>query len=200
MASPQLENGYLRIAQQLVDQFCRRCFNGQEWRILWAVIRKTYGYNKREDAISLSQFREITGMDCKSVARTLKCLRIKNVLICKESRAGNVYKINKNFDAWLVAKLPLLDGGESASGETATGGVATPRKEGVATPCVEPGGETATHNKQIDNRQGTFEVSDLKTETENLKNLGWKDEKIHSHFLMRNIPEPEIKKALEMTS
>lgn len=204
MASPQLENGYIRIARELADQFCRRDFNGQEWRILWAVIRKTYGYNKREDVIPFTQFQQITGMDRKSVTRTIKSLRIKKVLVCKESRDGNIYRINKDYKTWVVAELPLskklstvsTGRGETASGETAPGVGASPCVEVGATLCVEGRGETAPLNIQIDNRQGTFEISDLKTEAQDRRKLGAKDIEIKKIFLGRGIPEAMIDEVL----
>jgi phage replication O-like protein O len=203
MGQPQVENGFIRIARELVDEFCRRCFNGQEWRILWAIMRKTYGYNKREDVIALSQFQKITGMDRKSVTRTLKVLKTNRVLIVRVSKEGNIYRINKNYPDWVVAKLPLqklytvsTGRGETASGETAPGVGASPRKEVGATPCVEPRGETAPHNRQIDNRQGTSLSFDIKTEIKNLKNLGFDNLQIKQNLMMREIPEIDIDEAL----
>ena len=74
--------------------------NGCEFRTLLVVIRKTYGYQKKADIISLSQFVRSTGLKRANVCRTIKSLVAKRLLYKEE----NLYKINKNWEEWVVAK------------------------------------------------------------------------------------------------
>jgi phage replication O-like protein O len=60
MNSPQLENGYTRIANELLDALIRYRIPGEERQVLDVIIRKTYAYGKKEDRISLSQFHDMT--------------------------------------------------------------------------------------------------------------------------------------------
>ena len=205
---PQLEDGFVRIVSELVDQFCRRNFNGAEWRVLWAVIRKTYGFNKREDVIAYSQFVKLTGLHHRAVGRTLKALKLKNVLIVTEARVGNSYRLNKNYSDWIVADLLLPEtkenqpeklstGSNSASGKI-VGGVVAPHAGMVVAPlCVKGGSSSGTHNRQktIDNT--VFQVSELKKEIETLSKIGWDGQKIKGHLInTRGISESDVDKAM----
>lgn len=60
MINPQIENGYTKIATEIIEKFCYYRISGEEWLVLWVVLRKTYGWNKKEDKISLSQFADLT--------------------------------------------------------------------------------------------------------------------------------------------
>jgi len=70
--------------------FCARI------RIVATVIRKTYGWNKKEDWIALSQFEEMTGIGKSNVCRTLNQL-IKAKIIIK---CDNKYQVNSITKAW----------------------------------------------------------------------------------------------------
>ena len=80
VASPQKENGFVAIASEIVDRLALTRISGQEMQILWVVLRKTYGWNKKEDAISLGQFSEFTGMKRQHCNRAIKKLVSKKML------------------------------------------------------------------------------------------------------------------------
>lgn len=50
----------------VLDYVMKEC-DGGEWKIVSAVIRKTTGYRKAKDRISISQFMEITGLSNRAV-------------------------------------------------------------------------------------------------------------------------------------
>jgi phage replication O-like protein O len=79
MANPQKENGYTVIANEILEALMRIRLSGEEWKCLLVILRKTYGWNKKEDKISLSQFVLMTGMKKQSVHRALKKLSSKNI-------------------------------------------------------------------------------------------------------------------------
>ena len=79
MANPQLENGYTRIANELLEAIIRFPFNGSQLRLFLFLIRKTYGYQKKMDNISISQFVKATGLNRRTVVRELKRLEEMNV-------------------------------------------------------------------------------------------------------------------------
>lgn len=107
MANPQLENGYVKIANDIFDALSRIRISGEARQVLDVIIRKTYGYNKKEDAISLSQFCLATGMRRGDVIRGAKKLMDMNIISKKANDIANVYRINKDFDTWkpLAKKL-----------------------------------------------------------------------------------------------
>jgi len=104
MASPQLENGYTKIANELYDEICRWKFSAYEFRILIFIIRKTYGWNKKEDWISLSQFMNGTGIRQSHICRTISLLMQQNIITKGGNRTMPKYSIQKDFTQWI--KLP----------------------------------------------------------------------------------------------
>lgn len=80
MASPQLENGYTRIANEILEATAKFQFNGAQLRLLIFLWRKTYGFQKKADNISLSQWEEGTGLNRRTVQRELRALQKMNVL------------------------------------------------------------------------------------------------------------------------
>lgn len=105
MANPQKENGYTAIANEIMDKLARTPIRSEVRRILDFVLRKTYGFNKLQDKISLSQLAEGTNMKRSSVCRAKKEAVAKQLLHEDE----NGLSFNKNHDEWVVAKrLPLV--------------------------------------------------------------------------------------------
>ena len=49
---PQIENGYTRIANEILDTLCMFSIPGECMQVLNCILRKTYGYQKKEDRIS----------------------------------------------------------------------------------------------------------------------------------------------------
>lgn len=102
MASPQAEEGHVDIANELVDKFCQINFSAYEWRVLWAIIRKTYGWHKKTDIISLSQFSSITGLDRRVIHRVIKNLSALGVIavIPGDDRKPVTYGFQKDYELW----------------------------------------------------------------------------------------------------
>jgi len=104
MASPQKENGFIPISTELVDQFCRYRFSGEEWLVLWAVIRKTYGWQRKEDNISLSQLEALTGLPKPNIIRARSKLLSKKIIVIsfdnKDNKPVAKYCIQKDYDKW----------------------------------------------------------------------------------------------------
>lgn len=129
MASPQLEKGYLRIATEIIDKLIRYRLSGQEWQVLLVIWRKTYGWNKKEDRIPLSQIAKLTEISRSSAVRAIRKLGTKKILgrYKKVSTNINYYRFNKDFDEWLPRHkiVPTPQGGYQK--------VTTPRYQKVPT-------------------------------------------------------------------
>ncbi len=100
MASPQKEDGFTPIANEILNHLVMPGLNGSEFRLILWVVRKTYGFAKKADQISLTQFQKATGMKRSSVVKTLKTLVAKRLLLLE--KGGFVF--NKNWETWVVAK------------------------------------------------------------------------------------------------
>lgn len=96
MSSPQKENGYTPIANELLDALCRLHLSGSEWSYLHALIRKTYGFNKKEDWVTNSQICILTGMRKERVSEAKRSLINKNIVTEKRNKVS----IQKDYDKW----------------------------------------------------------------------------------------------------
>lgn len=96
MASPQKENGFTPIANELLDKIGGLKLLGSEFQVVFCVLRKTYGWNKKEDWISLSQFEEFTHLSRPTVVSVLKNL-IENQII---NKSNNKFSVNKDWEKW----------------------------------------------------------------------------------------------------
>lgn len=102
-ASPQLEGGHVRIANELYDAILRHGFTGRQLLVLLTVIRKTYGYSKKFDDLSASQVGELCGMARNHVTTTLKQLEAMGVISLRPGRYGQLVGVNKDYRAWASA-------------------------------------------------------------------------------------------------
>jgi len=109
VANPQLKNGYIKIATEIMEALIKYRIPGEQMQCLLFIIRKTYGWNKKEDAIALSQFTEATKMSKQAVCRALKNLANKNIVIKKDNAVTTTYQFNKKYKTWkpLSKKITL---------------------------------------------------------------------------------------------
>ena len=100
MAKPQLEDGFSRIANKILEALAKADLSGRERRILDVIIRKTYGFHKKSDRISLSQFARLTGISRTHVCDMLAKLYAKHCIIVYKNTNPYSYEFNKNYEQW----------------------------------------------------------------------------------------------------
>lgn len=110
MASPQIEDGYTVIANEILDALCVSTVGGSEYQVLMTIIRKTYGWNKKSDYISYSQLVEITGLARRTVIYAVRNLEVKNMIIVERSKTDllnnvNLISFQKDHDTWVVQEI-----------------------------------------------------------------------------------------------
>lgn len=108
MSTPHKKDGYTPIANEIMDYLCKYPIPARQRQCLDLIIRKTYGFNKKEDAISFSQFEAATNIDRRHVNRALNELLTKNIITIKKGIAKNgnrdttKYCFNKLYTEWVV--------------------------------------------------------------------------------------------------
>ncbi len=122
MAEQKLSKGFHKIPNQLVDAFCRLKLSGNEWRIIWVIIRQTYGWRKETELISLSTFAEKTGIPERHVSSVLRSLLKKNVIRKDTGTYITGYGLQEDFSLWgappnpgkpeMQAEVPQESGGK----------------------------------------------------------------------------------------
>ena len=107
IANPQAENGYTKIANEIMEALAKIRISGEERQVLDVIIRKTYGYNKKKDWISISQFVLATGLPKSSICRAINKLLTKNIIYKKvnaiDKKVNDIplsYSFCKDFDKW----------------------------------------------------------------------------------------------------
>ncbi|HZK34203.1 MAG TPA: replication protein [Bacillota bacterium] len=103
MASPQVENGFTRIANELLDKLAETKVNGTQFRILMVVFRYTYGFQRKEHELSETFIANATSIHKQQVKRELKALidrRIINVIKQATFTEPRTISFNKNYKQW----------------------------------------------------------------------------------------------------
>ena len=107
MADVQKEHGKTEIANSLLEALARTRIPGEARQVLDFILRKTYGWHKVEDQISLDQFVLGTGLSKVHVCRAIEEVLLKINIITKKGNVTNIgntnypiYGIQKDFDKW----------------------------------------------------------------------------------------------------
>lgn len=106
MARPQLEDGFVRIANEILEALIKHRLSGQELRLVLFVIRKTYGYNKKDEFISLTEMAKELGTSKIRCAQIVKKLELRKILTVKKNinGIGKKYRFNKDYEQWITVK------------------------------------------------------------------------------------------------
>ena len=105
MAGPQCEDGYTRIANELLEAMCQIHLSGSEWRVLHYIIRKTYGWQKKQDDIPISQIVSGTVLVRRVVLRCLARLKERNIVI----RQRSMTMLQKDYKVWASDRIVTSD-------------------------------------------------------------------------------------------
>lgn len=103
MRGPQLEDGYTRIANEILEAIARFPINATQFRILMVIWRYTYGFNRKSSELSQSFITKATGLHKKQVQRELNALIKMNIIkVEKEASFSSprVLKFNKYYQSW----------------------------------------------------------------------------------------------------
>ena len=141
MAEPQLEDGFTRIANELLEAIYNAHLSEYESRIFLFILRMTYGFGHKSDTISISQFENGitakdgglivrgTGIHHRHICATLNTLKGRNII---EKHTGGYikeYSIQKDYTKW--RDIPLKQIQSSTSSSTAQSSTAQPSMGGV---------------------------------------------------------------------
>lgn len=143
-SSPQLEDGYTRIANELFDAIISFDFSKREQKIILCVIRKTYGFGKRVDDMTLTQIANATGLHLAHVSCTVSDLSSRNILLKRQGGYGFILGINKDYGQWRA--LPKRQGvTETVSEPYHNGNLTLPKQQ----PQKKPPKETTNTNSRF---------------------------------------------------
>lgn len=109
----QLEDGYVRTANAIVEALCRAPLTSREARVVRAVERATFGWDRSAARLSQSVLAKMTGLTPKRCSETVNALLAKKV-IRREGGSQAPIGINTrvsewNFEAQKSRNVPKLD-------------------------------------------------------------------------------------------
>ena len=100
---PSMAEGYTRIVNELVEALAMAPLGAGHFRVMFAVIRQTYGWQKTRDRISGSQLANLTGMARQTCNRLIKELAAMNLIHRVDGRS---VRINTRVSTWNTAAKP----------------------------------------------------------------------------------------------
>ena len=112
---PHLEDGYTRIANELFDAVLKKLTSYRHIKVVLGILRKTYGYQKKEDDITISQLAELTGIHRNNVGAAIKDLEQMRVI--NPVRAGSyglMIGVNKRHSEWVGEEAKARGPGRKA--------------------------------------------------------------------------------------
>lgn len=114
--SPQVADGHVRIANELYDAIVAFPFTLHQFKVVMAVVRKTYGYGKKVDDVSASQLGALCRLPRSHVSVALSQLAALKVISKAPGQYGLIIGLNKDYSSWIDPSSAKDDGvsGKSA--------------------------------------------------------------------------------------
>lgn len=91
-------SGYSKIPNWIFDDVMPRC-DSSEWRVVCAVARQTFGWDKEADEISISQFEKLTGMSRATVVKAVKAALDHGFLVREKQGRSHVYRVSIGLES-----------------------------------------------------------------------------------------------------
>lgn len=99
--NPQLEDGYTRIANEILDQIMKVSLNGTQFRLILAIWRYTYGYQRKGHYLSIRFLAKVIGASRSQVERELSALIDRKIVkVLETGNRGRMLGFNKNYTEW----------------------------------------------------------------------------------------------------
>lgn len=98
--SPDTENGFTRIAHELLEVMALYPFTRSEYKVLLIIIRETYGWRVKRKRLSYTIIAKATGMSRRHVKRTIDKLTKDNVIFRQTDKTGSIFGLNKYYFKW----------------------------------------------------------------------------------------------------
>ncbi|EZB94478.1 replication protein [Escherichia coli O157:H7 str. K6687] len=93
-----LDDGYARLSNMLIEAYSGADLTKRQFKVLLAILRKTYGWNKPMDRITDSQLSEITKLPVKRCNEAKLELVRMNII----KQQGGMFGPNKNISEWCI--------------------------------------------------------------------------------------------------
>lgn len=120
MDGVQLENGYSKIANEMLEIIYGTSFNATQLKIILCVIRYTWGFNRKTHNFSISFLSNATGVSRRYISDELKKLiDTKVFIVIREhtSITSRILKLNKDYVQWVGYRTVLQHMNNTSTGD-----------------------------------------------------------------------------------
>jgi len=97
---PKDPQNYLMVINEFADKLSCCDLNRNEHRLIWHIIRHTWGYKKAWSRIKWGYMLRKTKLPKGSLSYTRKLLILRNIIHIKIGKQGTSYKINSKLSTW----------------------------------------------------------------------------------------------------
>ena len=103
MANPQIENGYTKIANELLEAIAYKITNATWLKIVIYIIRITYGFQRKETETNYQAIATKTGFKEETIKDALGVMSGKKIVKFRVvSPKRFVISLCKNYDLWEI--------------------------------------------------------------------------------------------------
>ncbi|VFS16097.1 phage replication protein O, N-terminal domain [Yokenella regensburgei] len=140
----ELDDGYARLSNTLLEAYAGADLTKRQYKVLLAILRKTYGWNKPMDRISDSQLSEIAKLPVKR-CNEAKLELVRMGLIRQQ---GGMFGPNKNISEWCI---PQNEGISLKTGDKTSLNLRdfTPSKQGDTKDTIQKTINTNTQTHEV---------------------------------------------------
>lgn len=105
MADVQLEHGYTRIANEILEALAKVPLNGTQFRIVLLVLRETYGFQRKNCPLSKTYIASRLGVQRQNIHREIKGLFDRGIISTIQEAtftSPRVVALCKNYEQWKI--------------------------------------------------------------------------------------------------
>jgi phage replication O-like protein O len=148
MASPQIEDGFTKVSNELLEALAMVQMSGSEWQYVMCLIRKTYGYNQKEAWVNNAYVAIVTGIPKQRVSEAKLRLIAKNIVTEKRDKIS----LNKDYESWGLSRKNGLTVTEKRV-EMTRKSVSIKEKRKTIKEITEHGSEVTSKNMSFKNQR-----------------------------------------------
>lgn len=141
MAKPKLDDGFTRIANEILGALSKVNLSAYETSVLLFIFRNTYGWQRKEDLLALGFIARGTAIRRQHICRTLTRLCEKNMIVMrKDNRGFSLYGFQKDYERWAVTwrgNEPYKGVTSRGNGVTSSGNNLTSSGKDVTSPGTQ---------------------------------------------------------------
>jgi phage replication O-like protein O len=122
--SPQCEDGYTKIANELLEALSSARMSGRQWQIILLIIRNTYGFQRKEWKTSNQEIANSLNMHRQHTSNELKVLHERKIIFVTENGYERkvTIGIQKKYNKWSSSpkSVTVTENGYDSSRKTVT--------------------------------------------------------------------------------